>query len=126
MRGTHYQANFVCWYESVLYEVCSSVYSLLKAPQQEYARRDNLRQEPAIWDDPKHGWPGKPQGRRARHWVTLAALIIGIVASQSTRLPKITSQLPNGAKSESRVICLARWIDTAPLRRRRSLYCMLH
>jgi hypothetical protein len=71
---------------------------------------DNLRQYRAIRDALIQGYPGQPQGQRARHLVTLAALISGIVASKSTQLPKIASQVPNGTKPESRVKRFARWM----------------
>ena len=41
---------------------------------------------------------------------TLAALISGIVASKSTQLPKIATQVPDGNKPESRVKRFARWV----------------
>jgi hypothetical protein len=41
---------------------------------------------------------------------TLAALISGIVGSQRTHLPHIATQVPDGAKPESRVKRFARWI----------------
>jgi hypothetical protein len=46
----------------------------------------------------------------ARHLTTLAALISGIVASKSTQLPKIATQVPDGNKPESRVKRFARWV----------------
>jgi len=72
---------------------------------------DNLRQYRAIRDALLQGYPGHPQGQRVRHLVTLAALISGIVASKSTQLPKVASQVPNGTKPESRVKRFARWMD---------------
>jgi hypothetical protein len=62
---------------------------------------DNLRQYRAIRDAILQGYPGQPQGQRARHLVTLAALISGIVASKSAQLPKIASQVPNGTSNRS-------------------------
>jgi hypothetical protein len=56
------------------------------------------------------GYPGEPQGQFARHVATLAALISGIVASKSTQLPKVASNVPDGTKIESRVTRLARWV----------------
>jgi hypothetical protein len=72
---------------------------------------DNLRQDRAIRDALTQGYPGEPQGQHARHLVTLAALISGIVASKSTQLPKIALQVPNGTKPESRVKRFARWVS---------------
>jgi len=42
---------------------------------------------------------------------TLAAFISGIVASKSTQLPHIATQVPDGQKPESRVKRFARWLD---------------
>ena len=72
---------------------------------------DNLRQYRAIREALRQAYPGEPQGRGARHLTTLAALISGIVASKSTQLPTIASQVPNGTKPESRVKRFARWLD---------------
>ena len=44
---------------------------------------------------------------------TLAALISGIVGSKSTQLPSVATKIPDGAKSESRVKRLTRWLDNA-------------
>jgi hypothetical protein len=41
---------------------------------------------------------------------TLAALISGIVASQSTQLPQVAAHVPAGAQPESRVKRFARWL----------------
>ena len=71
---------------------------------------DNLRQYRAIRDALTQGYPGEPKGQFARHLVTLAALISGIVASKSVQLPKIAAKVPNGAQPESRVKRLARWL----------------
>lgn len=72
---------------------------------------DNLRQYRAIRDALKQGYPGEPQGQSARHLVTLAALISGIVASKSTQLPKVAAKVPDGTKPESRVKRFARWVS---------------
>lgn len=72
---------------------------------------DNLRQYRAIRAALTQGYPGEPQGQRARHLTTLAALISGIVASKSTQLPKIAAKVPESAKPESRVKRLTRWVD---------------
>jgi len=42
---------------------------------------------------------------------TLAALISGIVGSKSPQLPSVATKIPDGAKPESRVKRLARWLD---------------
>jgi hypothetical protein len=71
---------------------------------------DNLRRYRAIWDALAQGYPGHPTGTMARHLMTLAALISGIVASQRTQLPHIAAKVPDGTKPESRVKRFARWI----------------
>jgi hypothetical protein len=72
---------------------------------------DNLRQYRAIRKALTQGYPGEPQGQRARHLTTLAALISGIVASKSTQLPHIAVKVPDSTKPESRVKRFARWVD---------------
>jgi len=42
---------------------------------------------------------------------TLAALLSGIVGSKSTQLPSVATKIPDGAKPESRVKRLTRWLD---------------
>ena len=71
---------------------------------------DNLRQYRAIRDALTQGYPREPRGRVARHVVTLAALISGIVASKSTQLPTIAAHTPDGAQPESRIKRFARWL----------------
>jgi hypothetical protein len=92
------------------------VYSLWKERpnQKEPAMSDNLRRYRAIRDAFRQGYPGQPSGPVARHWITLAALISGIVGSKSTQLPHIAAQVPNGTQPESRAKRLARWCDNAP------------
>ena len=80
---------------------------------------DNLRQYRAIRNALTQGYPGEPQGQCARHLVTLAALISGIVASKSTQLPHIASQVPTGTKPESRVKRFARWVGNATITEQR-------
>ena len=63
---------------------------------------DNLRRYRAIRDALTQCYPGQPSGTVARHLITLAALISGIVGSKSTQLPHIAAQVPNGTKLESR------------------------
>src|SRR2546423_10570362 len=74
---------------------------------------DNLRRYRAIRDALTQWYPGQPSGTVARHWVTLAALISGIVGSKSTQLPHIAAKVPNGTNPESRVKRFARWWDNA-------------
>ena len=74
---------------------------------------DNLRRYRAIRDALTQCYPGQPSGTVARHLITLAALISGIVGSKSTQLPHIAAQVPNGTKLESRAKRFARWCDNA-------------
>ena len=74
---------------------------------------DNLRRYRAIRDALTQWYPGQPTGTVARHLTTLAALISGIVGSQSTQLPHIAAHVPNGTHPESRVKRFARWVDNA-------------
>jgi DDE family transposase len=71
---------------------------------------DNLRRYRAIRDALIQGYPSPPTGRVIRHLTTLAALISGIVGSQSTQLSKIAAHVPAGAQPESRVKRFARWL----------------
>src|SRR5437879_5471658 len=72
---------------------------------------DNLRRYRAIRDALTQCYPGQPSGTVARHLITLAALISGIVGSKSTQLPHIATKVPDGTKPESRVKRFARWLD---------------
>ena len=72
---------------------------------------DNLRRYRAIRDAVTPWSPGQPTGTVARHLTTLAALISGIVGSQSTPLPSVATKIPDSAKPESRVKRLTRWLD---------------
>jgi hypothetical protein len=74
---------------------------------------DNLRRYRAIRDAFTQWYPGQPSGTVARHLITLAALISGIVGSKSTQLPHMAAKVPNGTKPESRVKRCARWLDHA-------------
>ena len=74
---------------------------------------DNLRRYRAIRDALIQWYPGQPTGTVARHLTTLAALISGIVGSKSTQLPSVATKISDGAKPESRVKRLTRWLDNA-------------
>ncbi|HEX5942812.1 MAG TPA: transposase [Anaerolineales bacterium] len=74
---------------------------------------DNLRRYRAIRDALIQSYPGQPSGTVARHLITLAALISGIVGSKNTQLPHIAAKVPNGTQPESRVKRFARWLDNA-------------
>jgi hypothetical protein len=71
---------------------------------------DNLRQYRAIHDALRQWYPDRGNGRRAHHLTTLAALSSGIVASRSSHLPAIATQVPDGTKAESRVKRYTRWV----------------
>ena len=75
--------------------------------------RDNLRRYRAIRHALAQCSPTSSQGNFARHLNTLAALLSGIVGSQSTPLPHIATKVPDGTKPESRVKRFARWFDNA-------------
>ena len=74
---------------------------------------DNLRRYRAIRDALTQCYPGQPSSTVARHLITLAALISGIVGSKSTQLPHIAAKVPNGTKPECRVKRFTRWCDNA-------------
>jgi Transposase DDE domain len=74
---------------------------------------DNLRRYRAIREALTQYYPGQPSGTVARHLITLAALISGIVGSKSTQLPHIAAKVPNGTTPDSRVKRFARWCDNA-------------
>jgi len=74
---------------------------------------DNLRRYRAIRDALTPCSPGQPSGTVARHLITLAALISGIVGSKSPQLPHIAAQGPTGTQPDSRVKRFARWVDHA-------------
>ena len=71
---------------------------------------DNLRQYRAIHDALQQWYPDRGNGRIAQHLTTLAALISGIVASRSSQLPAIATNVPDGNKPESRVKRYTRWV----------------
>ena len=76
---------------------------------------DNLRRYRAIREALTQCYPGQPSATVARHLITLAALISGIVGSKRTQLPHIAAKVPNGTKHESRVKRFARWCDNASI-----------
>jgi hypothetical protein len=64
--------------------------------------RDHLRRYRAIREAFTQWYPGEPKGNTARHVTTLAAPISGMVASKSTQLPNIASQVPDSTQPDSR------------------------
>jgi hypothetical protein len=71
---------------------------------------DNRRVYRAIRSAMKQLYPTEPQGNRARHLETLAALVSGIVQSKSSQLPAIASKVADGNKPASRVKRFSRWM----------------
>lgn len=59
----------------------------------------------------KQLYPGEPPGNLARHLNTLAAMIAGIVQSKSSQLPEMAKKVPDGAKPDSRVKRVTRWLQ---------------
>jgi hypothetical protein len=72
---------------------------------------DNRRRYRAILEALKESYPFEPKGNLARHLHTLAALISGIVGSNSAHLPKIAKKVPDHAKRESRAKRFSRWVN---------------
>jgi hypothetical protein len=76
---------------------------------------DNLTRYCAIREALTRLLPQKPAGNLARHLLTLAALISGIVGSRRTSLSAIASKIPTGGSPkgggrESRIKRFSRWI----------------
>ena len=71
---------------------------------------DKRRRFRAILKSLKEMYPQEPQGNLARHLITLAALISGIVGSQRTNFPAIAKQVPDGTKRTSRIKRYHRWV----------------
>lgn len=71
---------------------------------------DNLRRYRAIHDALKQAYGIELKGNVARHVVTLAALISGIVGSKRGQLPQIARNVPGGTHKESRVKRFYRWM----------------
>src|SRR5438132_890366 len=64
---------------------------------------DNLRRYRATRDALTQCYPGQPSGTVARHVITLAALISGIVGRKSTQLPHVAANVPDGTKPQDAV-----------------------
>ena len=72
---------------------------------------DSHRVHRAIKKAMKQVYPENPQGNLARHLETLAAMVSGIVLSQSCQLPKIASKIPGVVHPDSRAKQLSRWVN---------------
>ena len=71
---------------------------------------DNHRRYRAIRQALIQCYPGEISGRMAQHVTVLAAMIRGIVGSQSSQLPRIATKIAEEAKLESRVKRMTRWL----------------
>ena len=72
---------------------------------------DNLRRYCAIREALFKLCPRPPSGNLARHLLTLAALVSGIVGSKKSSLPAVATKAPVGGKRESRVKRFSRWVE---------------
>lgn len=72
---------------------------------------DSLRRYRAIRDGLLQLYPATMTPRQTRHFITLAALISGIVGSHQTHLPAIASKLPDHTQRESRIKRFRRWLS---------------
>lgn len=77
---------------------------------------DSLTRHCAIRDALFEHFGSQPTGNFARHLLTLAALVSGIVGSKKTNLPAIASKVPTsgspkGGGRESRVKRFSRWVE---------------
>jgi hypothetical protein len=82
--------------------------------------RDNLRRFRAIHRSLTQASLGEITGNGARHLNTPTALISGIVASKSTQLPTVATQVPDGSNPESRVKRFTRWMGNDGITEERS------
>lgn len=72
---------------------------------------DNLKRFRTILKYLKNSYPTAPKGNLLRRLHTLAAMINGIVASNSSNLPKIAAKQVDNIKNESRVKTYTRWLQ---------------
>lgn len=72
---------------------------------------DNVRRFRAIHKALLTYYPGAAKGNFARHLLTLAALITGIVGSRRSNLPEIAAKAPDRAKPESRIKRYSRFLQ---------------
>lgn len=71
---------------------------------------DNIRRFRSIKKGLFQLLPFEAKGNLARHLVTLAFLINGIIASKSCNLPKVASKVADSRKPESRIKTFSRWL----------------
>src|SRR3954452_3720539 len=71
---------------------------------------DSLRRYRAIRDALLQLYPAPMTPRQTHHFITLAALVSGIVGSRQTQLPAIASKLPDQTQRESRIKRFRRWL----------------
>ena len=72
---------------------------------------DSLRRYRAIRQALNTIYPEPPEGNKARHLNTLAAMICGIVGSESVQLPKIAKAVTDESKPQSRVMKYRRFVQ---------------
>lgn len=72
---------------------------------------DSVRRYQAIRQALNTIYPEPPEGNKARHLNTLAAMICGIVGSESVQLPKIAKEVTDDSKPESRVMKYRRCVQ---------------
>ena len=72
---------------------------------------DSVRRYQAICQALNTIYPQPPEGNKTRHLNTLAAMICGIVGSESAQLPKIAKEVTDESKSESRVMKCRRFVQ---------------
>lgn len=72
---------------------------------------DSQRRFRTIRDALKTLHPERGKGRTAQHLNVLAALVSGIIGSQSTKLPAIAGKFPSEATVDSRIKQFERWIQ---------------
>ena len=71
---------------------------------------DNVRRYRAVQHGLRKLCPSEPKRNVVRHLNTLAAMVSGIVASKSSKLPHIATKVADSRKPESRVKTFSRWI----------------
>lgn len=72
---------------------------------------DNLTRNCAIRNALRSLRKNLPTGNLARHLLTTAHLVGGIVGSKHCRLPAIASKTPDGRKLQSRIMRFRRWLQ---------------
>jgi len=71
---------------------------------------DNVRRYRSILKSLQNLYPAEPRGNVARHLMTLAAMMSGIIGSRSCQLPAIASKTADLRKVDSRIRRFIRWL----------------